>query len=102
MKLSWKIVLTVLLIVTLTVSVSSYIMIASTFQAELDSQAGAASGESQMLCLTLGALASQAVGSGESALLERLEGSGFFRIMLCWYTGATAPFYGKTGRNRPT
>lgn len=31
MKLSWKIVLTVLLIVTLTVSVSSYIMIASTF-----------------------------------------------------------------------
>lgn len=62
MKLSWKIVLTVLLIVTLTVSVSSYIMIASTFQAELDSQAGAASGESQMLCLTLGALASQARG----------------------------------------
>ena len=39
MKLSWKIVLTVLLIVTLTVSVSSYIMIASTFQAELDRQA---------------------------------------------------------------
>lgn len=79
MKLSWKIVLTVLLIVTLTVSVSSYIMIASTFQAELDSQAGAASGESQMLCLTLGALASQAVGSGESALLEQLEGSSFFQ-----------------------
>lgn len=79
MKLSWKIVLTVLLIVTLTVSVSSYIMIASTFQAELDSQAGAASGESQMLCLTLGALASQTVGSGESALLEQLEGSSFFQ-----------------------
>lgn len=79
MKLSWKIVLTVLLIVTLAVSVSSYIMIASTFQAELDSQAGAASGESQMLCLTLGALASQAVGSGESALLEQLEGSSFFQ-----------------------
>ena len=46
MKLSWKIVLVVLLIVTLTVSISSYVMIAAAFQAELDSQAGAAADES--------------------------------------------------------
>lgn len=45
MKLSWKIVLVVLLIVTLTVSVSSYVMIAAAFQAELDSQASAAADE---------------------------------------------------------
>ena len=73
MKLSWKIVLVVLLIVTLTVSVSSYVMIAAAFQAELDSQASAAADESQLLCLTLGALASQTAGSMEGALLEQLE-----------------------------
>ena len=50
MKLSWKIVLVVLLIVTLTVSVSSYVMIAAAFQAELDSQASAAAEESPLLC----------------------------------------------------
>ena len=38
MKLSWKIVLVVLLIVAVTVSAASYTMIASAFQAELDSQ----------------------------------------------------------------
>lgn len=41
MKLSWKIVLVVLLIVAVTVSAASYTMIASAFQAELDSQVSA-------------------------------------------------------------
>ena len=49
MKLSWKIVLVVLLIVAVTVSAASYTMIASAFQAELDSQVSAAADESQML-----------------------------------------------------
>ena len=85
MKLSWKIVLVVLLIVTLTVSVSSYVMIAAAFQAELDSQASAAADESQLLCLTLGALASQTAGSMEGALLEQLESNGLtqrYRMMV--------------------
>ena len=101
MKLSWKIVLVVLLIVTLTVSVSSYVMIAAAFQAELDSQASAAADESQLLCLTLGALASQTAGSMEGALLEQLESNGLtqrYRMMVYRQDGESC---GKTGRNRP-
>lgn len=79
MKLSWKIVLVVLLIVTATVSVSSYSMILSGFQAELDSQIDAAVDESQMLCLTIGVLASKSQGREESILLNMTQNSGFFQ-----------------------
>lgn len=100
MKLSWKIVLVVLLIVTLTVSVSSYVMIAAAFQAELDSQASAAADESQLLCLTLGALASQTAGSMEGALLEQLESNGLTQRYRMRCTGRMGESCGKTGRNR--
>ena len=85
MKLSWKIVLVVLLIVAVTVSAASYTMIASAFQAELDSQVSAAADESQMLCLTLGALAAQAVGNGEGSLREILNSSFFQNYRMIVY-----------------
>ncbi|MFR8872260.1 MAG: hypothetical protein ACLVHV_01615 [Oscillospiraceae bacterium] len=84
-KLSWKIVLVVLLIVAVTVSAASYTMIASAFQAELDSQVSAAADESQMLCLTLGALAAQAVGNGEGSLREILNSSFFQNYRMIVY-----------------
>ena len=85
MKLSWKIVLVVLLIVAVTVSAASYTMIASAFQAELDSQVSAAADESQMLCLTLGALAAQAGGNGEGSLREILNSSFFQNYRMIVY-----------------
>lgn len=77
MKLSWKILLVVLVIVTVTVSVSGYTMVAASFRAELDTVVSSAVDESQMLCLTLGALASRSSG-GDTAMLELLRGSTFF------------------------
>lgn len=77
MKLSWKIVLTVLVIVTLTVSVSGYTMVAASFQSELEAVVSSSVDESQMLCLTLGALAARSAG-GDTAILDLLRGSAFF------------------------
>lgn len=77
MKLSWKIVLVVLAIVTVTVSVSGYTMVSASFRTELETQVFSATDESQMLCLTLGALTARSTG-GDAALLDLLRGSVFF------------------------
>ena len=78
MKLAWKITLLVVAIVAVTVAASGYTMVSASFQSELETQVATATGESQMLCLTVGALASRAAG-GESALVELLQGSVFFQ-----------------------
>lgn len=77
MRLSWKMILATLLIVTLSVGISGYCMVQSSFQAELSSQIHTAAEESQLLCLTLGTM-SAGGGDREKALLRQLS-SGFFQ-----------------------
>ena len=57
MKLSAKIALSVVLIVSLTVSVSGYAIVSSVFNAQLEHQIVAAADETQLLCSVLGTMA---------------------------------------------
>lgn len=86
MRLSWKMILATILIVTLSVGVSSYCMVLSSFQAELDSQTRAAAEESQLLCLTLGTM-SAGGGDMEKALLRQLSGGSFQTYTLTIFRG---------------
>lgn len=57
MKLSAKIILSVVLIVAMTLSVSGYAIVSSVFNAQLRLQITAAAEETQLLCSVLGAMA---------------------------------------------
>lgn len=57
MKLSAKIALSVVLIVSLTVSISGYAIVSSVFNAQLEHQIVAAADETQLLCSVLGTMA---------------------------------------------
>ena len=57
MKLSAKITLSVVLIVSLTLSISGYAIISSVFHAQLKHQITAAVEENQLLCSVLGTMA---------------------------------------------
>jgi len=57
MKLSAKIILSVVLIVAMTLSVSGYAIVSSVFNAQLGLQITAAAEETQLLCSVLGAMA---------------------------------------------
>lgn len=78
MKLSQKITLVVLAIVTLMVAVSGYCMVSAGFRGELDSQVAAAASESRTLSLTLGTLLSQTRDRSREALAGLLERTAMF------------------------
>lgn len=78
MKLSFKITLVVLVIVTVMVAVSGYCMVQVGFRGELDNQVAAAKSESSMLSMTLGTLLAQTGDRGQATVTELLRSSGLF------------------------
>lgn len=82
MKLSAKIVLSVIVIVALAVSFSGYLLVYSSFLTQLDNQIEAAADETQLLCATLGTLALQQgaqLQAQPEATLQKLLDQSFFR-----------------------
>ena len=83
MKLSSKIVLSIVIIVALSVSISGYAIISSGFHAQLDHQIEAVADETQLICAMLGTMTLRDPGEvseqSTQALLEEALSSDFFR-----------------------
>lgn len=84
MSLSWKLILSTVLIVAIAVSVCGYAVLSTSFRTELESQFDSAVQQSQLFCLSLGSLAVQALEvsfqlTPREALLDYLEEGTWFQ-----------------------
>ena len=71
MKLSAKITLSVVLIVSLTLGISGYVIVSSVFHAQLKHQITAAAEETQLLCSVLGTMAVERRTSTSASVTEQ-------------------------------
>lgn len=97
MKLSAKIILSVVLIVAMTLSVSGYAIVSSVFNAQLGLQITAAAEETQLLCSVLGAMAverrSSTTAKVTSQTIQDTLNDEMFRNYRLRLTQPTAPQY---------
>lgn len=90
MKLSAKIILSVVLIVALSVGACGYAIISSVFRAQLDYRIRSAADETQLMCSVLGTVAGERRSRTEEAVQELLLEAPFRGYRLALTTGSSS------------